>query len=343
MPSAVSRAALFTLVSISAAACHEQPREAARAALPAAPRPVKVAVVSAGAAGGHAVPAGLRARDRATLSARVPASVRALPFREGEHVRAGAIVARLEDSALRSALAAAEAALASAQADEQRAQSLFAYGASTQREVEQAHVRAAAAQAAVQQAKEGLSYAVLRAPFAGVIAARPVHVGDVVSPGASVIVVEREGALEVWATLNATEAAGVTVGQELRAKVDGQPIALPVKVRSLSRAADPSTHRFEVRADLPEGKALRSGLFARLLLPSGGESTALPTVPQSALFARGGLTGVYVVDGAAARLRWIAVGQPSGDSVEVRAGLSTGEKVALDPAGLEDGAPVQVQ
>ena len=339
----VSKVAWITLVAISGAACHEEPREAAPAARSVAPRAVQVAVVSAGVAGEHAVPAGLRARDRATLSARVPASVRALPFREGEHVSANAIVARLEDSALRSALAAAEAALTSAQADEQRAQNLFAKGASTQREVEQARVRAAAAQAAVQGARESLTHAVLRAPFAGVIAARPVNVGDVVSPGASVIEVEREGALEVWATLDATEAAGVTVGQEILAMVDGQSAALPVKVRSLSSAADPSTHRFEVRADLPGGQALRSGLFARLLLPFGGESTAPSLVPQRALFARGGLTGVYVVEGAAARLRWIAVGQPRGDLVEVRVGLSAGEKVALDPAGLEDGAPVQVQ
>jgi RND family efflux transporter MFP subunit len=292
----------------------------------------------------RAVPATVRARDRATLSARMPASVMELPFHEGEHVVKGVVVARLEDSALRAALAATEAGLKSAQADQQRAENLLAKDASTPREVEQARAQAAAAEAAVQGARDQLSYAVLRAPFAGTVAARPVNVGDVVSPGSPVIEIEGEGGLEVWATVDAGEAASLSVGQELQARVDGQADALTVKVRSLGRAGDPSTHRFELRADLPAAQGLRSGVFARLILSAGkGEITAMPMVPQRAVFSRGGLTGVYVIDGRAARLRWIAVGQVSGDQVEIRAGLGAGEKVALDPTGLEDGAAVLVQ
>jgi hypothetical protein len=63
-------------------------------------------------------------------------------------------------------------------------------------------------------------------------------------------------------------------------------------------------------------------------------------VPESAVFRRGGLTGVFVVAEGHAHLRWIAPGPAASGTVEVRAGASQGEKAVLDPAGLADGAPV---
>ena len=94
-----------------------------------------------------------------------------------------------------------------------------------------------------------------------------------------------------------------------------------------------------MRADLPPASGLRSGLFARLLVPSADGNPRI-LVPQSALFQRGGLHGVFVVAEGTARLRWVAVGAPAGASTEVRAGVSAGEHVALEPAGLVDGEPV---
>ena len=63
-------------------------------------------------------------------------------------------------------------------------------------------------------------------------------------------------------------------------------------------------------------------------------------VPSASVFVRGGLAGVYVVSEGRARLRWVAVGDPVAGRTEVRAGLTAGERVAADPAGLEDGALV---
>jgi hypothetical protein len=99
------------------------------------------------------------------------------------------------------------------------------------------------------------------------------------------------------------------------------------------------THRFELRADLPAAPGLRTGLFARLTLPSAAEEPRLH-VPESALLRRGGLAGVFVVTEGRARLRWVALGETAGGRVEIRAGVDAGERVALDPAGLSDGVPV---
>lgn len=307
------------------------------------PRAVRTAPVESSGAGTITVPATVAARQSATLAARIPAAVRELPRREGESVAAGAVVARLDDAALRSGLAAAQASLQAAEIDLARMRGLAEKGAATAREVEEATVRAAGARAEVSGVRENLSYAVLRSPFAGVVAARRVEVGDVVSPGQPLVEIEGSGGLELRATVSAGESSGLRPGAEIEARIDGLAEPLRARVTALSPAGDPATHRFELRADLPAAEGLRSGLFARLILPTpveGGAETF--SVPAAAVFQRGGLTGVFVAaeGGKVARLRWIATGGPAGDRVEVRSGLEPGERVVLDPGDLADGDPL---
>jgi RND family efflux transporter MFP subunit len=292
-----------------------------------------------GGTGSTAVPATVQARQRASLAARIPASVVELPFREGGHVAAGAMVARLDDTALRSGLAAAESAARAADVDLARVETLLKKGASTPKEAEESRARAAATAAAVAAARDSLSYAVLRAPFEGTVASRPANVGDVVTPGTTLVEIEGSGGLELRATVEGGLVSGLRPGLVLEAAVDGQAGPLAATVRAVSPSGDPATHRFEVRADLPAASGLRSGLFARLAVPApAGVSRLL--VPQGAVFHRGGLSGLFVVARGTAQLRWVAVGATEGSSTEIRAGVDAGERVALDPSGLADGTPV---
>jgi RND family efflux transporter MFP subunit len=332
--------AVVTAAAFYGTSCGRKAREPEPARPAGAAQKVATAAVRSAAEGGEVtVPAVVQARQRAALSARVPASVVELPFREGERVAAGAVVVRLDDAAFRSALSAAEAAARVADADLARAEALLAKGAATPRERDEMAARAAAAHAAVTGAKDSLSYSALRSPFGGVVATRAVRVGDVVNPGSPLIEIEGEGGLELKATLDADQAGRAQVGLRVKAQVDGQHEALVAVLRAVSPAGDPSTHRFEVKADLPQAPGLRSGLFARLLLPAPGAEPRL-MVPTSALFQRGGLTGAFVVADGRARLRWVAPGAREGAETEVRAGLEAGEKVAVAPAGLVDGASV---
>lgn len=347
---------LAMLVAAALSACGGDPGatpEAREAAARRAPRAVQTAIVEPSGAGTVTVPATVAARQSATIAARIPAAVRELPRREGERVAAGAVVARLDDTALRAGLTAAETDLRIAEGDLARMQGLAGRGAATAREVESATVRAAAARAALSGLRENLSYAVLRSPFAGVIAARRAEVGDVVSPGQPLVVIEGSGGLELRATLGAGASRGLKPGDEVEARVDGIAQPLRARVTALSPAGDPSTHRFELRADLPDAEGLRSGLFARLALPGtpgeGEEGEEVLTVPAAAVFQRGGLTGAFVVEDGVARLRWIAPGAMAADGaggggrIEVRAGLAAGEVVVLGPedlGGLQDGDPV---
>jgi RND family efflux transporter MFP subunit len=319
------------------AACGRHAAKTVTVAPEAAPSPLRTVDVVAVGTDVVEVPGVVQARERATIVSRVASAVIELPYREGDRVARGAVVARLDDGAMRAALAAAEAGFQAADTDRRRFEALLLRGAATPREVEEAGVRAAAARAALSASRENLAYAVLRAPFGGVVAARPAHVGDVALPGVPLIELEGEGGLEVKASVESRLAGTLRVGQKIAARVDGvaQPIA--ATLRAISPAAEESTHRFEVRADLPAASGLRSGLFARLALPSAhGEPRLL--VPASALVRRGGLVGVYVVAGGWPRLRWVRLGASDGDRVEVRAGLDAGERLAADPAGLTDSA-----
>lgn len=334
---------LLTILGLGLAACGRREAQQVKEP-PAGPaKDVRTAeVVRSGDVGEIAVPAAVQSRKRASLSARMPASVTELPYQEGEWVAAGAVVVRLDDAALRAAVAAAEAGLAAAESDLARTKALLEKGAATPRELEQMTAAASGARAQLTGAKDNLSYAALRAPFAGRVAARRVNLGDVVNPGMPLIEIEGQGGLELRATVESELAAALKPGSRLRALVDGQPGPLTATVTAIAPSGDPTTHRFEVKADLGGAAGLRAGLFARLLVPGVAAERHL-TVPASALFERGGLVGLFVVSDGRARLRWVAAGARDGDRVEIRAGVEAGERVVLEPAGLVDGTPVNAR
>jgi RND family efflux transporter MFP subunit len=332
---------ILTLLGLGLAGCsgHEKPKGAEPAAGPA--RDVKTAGAErTGGAAEVAVPAAVQPRKRAALAARMPASVTELPYREGEWVPAGAVVVRLDDTALRAAAAAAEAGLRAVESDLDRTKALVEKGAATPRELEQMTAAASGARAQLTGARDNLSYAALRAPFSGRVASRRVNLGDVVSPGAPLIEIEGEGGLELRANVESDIASTLRPGSRVKAFVDGQAAPLTATVTAVAPSGDPTTHRFELKADLPGATGLRAGLFARLLVPGLAADPRI-TVPAAAVFERGGLTGLFVVSDGKAHLRWVAAGDRDGDTVEIRAGVEPAERVVLDPAGLVDGVPVK--
>jgi RND family efflux transporter MFP subunit len=326
--------------------CERAPHPGAPAETAPSPRrTVRTAAVETIADGGPVVSATIVARRRASLASRMAATVIELPFEQGEAVRSGEVVVRLDDEALHSRLRATEAALVTALADRDRMEHLLERDAATPRETEAARARAVAAEAEVDAGRDALRYASLRAPFTGLLTRRLVREGDVVSPGQALVEIEGAGGYELRAAVDAAAAAAIAPGAALTVQVDGVAGAVAATVRAVTPAGDPATHRFEVVADLAAVAGLRSGLYGRLLLPAPGTTDGGDglTIPIGASFTRGGLVGVFVVEDGVARLRWIAAGRREGERLAVRAGLEAGERVVLDPAGLGDGDAVTEQ
>jgi membrane fusion protein (multidrug efflux system) len=306
----------------------------------AARPPARVRVVTVGSATApRSVAASLSAVQRATISTRLSAAVRQVAVGEGSRVPAGALLVRLADEDVRSAVAAARTALAAASAQESRMVKLAAARAATQAEVDQARTGRAQAQAALSAALASLAQTEIRAPFAGVVQARRVNPGDFVGPGQPLVELEGD-ALEVLASLSDEEARGIAVGDEVRFEANGREGT--ARVTALSPGGDPLSHRRSLRALVRTGReGLRSGDFARLSLPGSPGRPGL-WVPRSALVERGDLTGIFVASGGRAELRWLALGERLGDRVHVRAGLAPGEQVIDAPGPLRDGEAVEV-
>jgi RND family efflux transporter MFP subunit len=333
------RSSLLSLALLAAA-----PR-AARAAEPAPSPAAQVRTIrttQAGAAqdGGAWLAASVAAVDRATLSTRVAATVKAVHVREGQRVTRGQLLVSLSDAEFRGALAAGRAALDAASANERRTRNLLAERAATPAEMEMATTQRAQAEAAVAGAQANLEYAQVRAPFAGTVQARRVDPGDLVGPGQPLLVIEGD-ALELQASLSEAEGQGLALGAPVRFKADA--IAGTAVVTALTPGADPVTHRRTLRARVQQAPGLRSGAFARLEVPGVRPAAAHAWVPRTALVERGDLTGVFLAASGRAELRWIAVGEPAGDGVQVRAGLGPDDQVIDAPGALRDGQPVEVR
>ncbi|HNX32311.1 MAG TPA: efflux RND transporter periplasmic adaptor subunit [Holophaga sp.] len=286
------------------------------------------------------VAATLAAGERAVLSTRMAASVRRVHVTEGQRVAAGALLVSLADDDLQGGLKAAEAALASASAHLRRIQALFDQDASTSAELEMAQTQKAQAGAAVSAARANLAYTQIRAPFAGVVQARRVNGGDFVGPGTPLVELEGQGAAELQGTVSEAEAAHLRIGQKIDFEADGR-VGL-AEITGLSTGGDPVSHRSALRARvLKDASSFRTGTFARIRIPgavtAGGGDVF---VPRSALVVRGELTGVFVLEDGHANLRWLSLGEPQGDRLPVRAGLTAKDAVIDQPADLRDGQPV---
>lgn len=329
-------------VFFAAGACGRTPESSNRPTTGESGTPIAITAVDVRAtseSGGTEIPAAIESSRRAVLNSRLAASIVELKAREGDVVDAGAVLVRLEDVALKAALAAAEASDQAAARDLKRAEALLAKGAGTRNEVENAATAAERSRSAVVAAREAFSYASIRAPFPGRIVRKLASVGDIVNPGQPLLEIEGTGGLEVVASIEGAVHDRLRSGQKIQVRLDGVAAPLSATIHDLASSADPSTHRFTLRADIAAAPGVRAGLFARILVPTpGGESRVL--VPSGAILRRGGLTGVYVIRDGHAWLRWIAPGDAFGDSIEVRAGLDPKERVALEPSRLHDGAPV---
>lgn len=343
------------IAALSIAACSREPSGPPGPAVSLAAVDVRVAPAALVRELPAEVPAAIEARHEAVLASRVSATIESVRAEVGDRVSAGQVLVTLDARDVTARVAAAEAALRAARSHHDRVQALFAKEAATEREVEAAQAGRDAAQAGLDAARAEGSYVRLAAPFAGRVTARMVSAGDLARPGEPLLMIQKErdagrgspgrhaaapGSLRAAATVTADQAARIAVGDRLEVVLeDGSTQSARVTV--VNTAGDPASLRFLVKADLPIESTARAGSFARLRLQVPVDPP-LVAAPATALFERGALTGLFVVEDGRARLRWVSAGEPvSGGRVIVRAGLRAEEMVVLDPARVVDGTPVR--
>lgn len=295
---------------------------------------------------------------RTSPAARLMARVTEATFREGERVRPGQVLVRLDtrDLSKRRVQAAAgrdgaRAALDLARTNVERMRALHASGAMPGAQLEQAEAvftqataAATTAGAAIGEVDVNLSYARVDAPFAGVVVRRLVEVGDLVGPGQPVAVIEDDSRLRVVAPFGTDLARRVTPGEELFIEIAEARVSGKVEGVIASGDIRAAGLRLQIVLENPS-HTYQAGMFATVEIPleADGREVSAARIPRTALFERGQLTGVFVVnEQSEARLRWVVIGEERGDTVRVLSGLRVGEQVAVAPDAqcLADGRRV---
>lgn len=310
-------------------------------------------VTRASMAAAYVADATVQAVRQSVVSAQVPGRVVQLAVRAGDAVKAGQVIARLDDRELGAAEASsqasileAQASLARAELDYRRTQDLAGRNFVSRAALDQAESQAKALRARVDalRASAGAasatrSHALIAAPYDGIVEATQVEVGDMAMPGKPLVTLFQPGALRVVAYVPETQIAAVRAGlvrQPPFVELGGQAIA--GGQATVLPAADPGTRTTEVRVDLPASAPAVPGQFARLRF-AVGEQPRL-SIPAAAVLRRGELTAVYVKTAeGAVQQRQIRIGEALADGrVEVLAGVREGESVALDPVKAGIGA-----
>jgi len=329
---------------------------AAPAQSPAPDALASVAVESSALARGAVFDGVVEASRQTVVAAQVSGAVVEIRVRAGEAVRAGQVLLRLDARAAEQTASAgdaqvqaARAALDVARQEFERQKLLFdkqyiSQGAFERAQAQftatQAQVNAQLAQAGAARTQSG--FYVVTAPYGGIVAEVPVTLGDMALPGRALLRLYDPSALRVSAMVPEAAVAAGTAAQgarvEVPGRVGGPAQLLPIRVERLP-LVDPATHSVELRLDLPSGTTgLAPGMFARVRLPgaialaTAGTAPEHLFVPLRSVLRRGELDAVYVVDGQGhAQLRQVRLGEAAADKVEILAGVSAQDRVALDP------------
>jgi RND family efflux transporter MFP subunit len=360
MPVRTTLVALALVLALAACSRSADSQKAAQA--PAAPLLVSSEDVhtirSAALSSGPAITGSIQPERRADLRAEVQAIVLQVLKENGDAVKRGELLVRLDDTAIRDSLASAEAtsraaqqAFEQAQRQHERMKTLRASGMASAQALDDAEGRRNGAQSDVEAAKarvvlarQQLQRTEVRAPFDGVVSERKASAGDTAQVGKELMKVIDPASMRFEALVSSDSVGEVKAGQGVHFRVNGygdQDFA--GKVRRVNPAANPTTRQVEVLVDFVGEKQPRlAGLYAEGRLET--QSRTSLTVPASAIVRDGDKVSAYRVKDGKLQKVTLSVGDrdPRTGGYVVTAGLAEGDQVIRYPTtALKEGQAVR--
>lgn len=335
--------------------------ESAAADVPAVTlHPDNIAVVAQRTlSSGPGISGSLTAERQATLRAEVAGAVTAVLVEQGQPVRAGQILLRLDDTAIRdgvlsarSAARTAEEALVVAKRNAERSERLAQAGAVAERELEQTRWSVTNAEAGLADANARLASATkqlekteLRAPFGGIVSERQANAGDVLQLGNPALTLVDPGSLRLEATVPVSALTVLKVGTPVDFEVSGyEGKSFTGRVERINPSVDPATRQVRIYVGIPnlQGR-LVAGLFAQGRVATEQRNSL--AVPTTALDLKG--TGPLVRRLKGGKVETVAVELGITDDilqmVEIKSGLAAGDTVLVGPsAALAAGTLVRI-
>lgn len=328
---------------------------------PASPRLVRSFTVISAQGGGAEYTGVIHARTESDLGFRVPGKIIEKLVKDGDHVKRGQALMRLDPTDLRLAATAAREAVESARAqnkramkDELRLRELVAKNAVSVQAYDQTKSAADATTAQLNSAvaystqmENQAGYAVLRADADGIIMEIPADVGQVVGAGNVVVRLAHDGARE--AVVNLPEGNEKIAGSRATASLYADSgRTFPATLRELSAMADPLTRTYQARYSLG-GVGENAPLGATVTVHLDGENAdgtmQQYEIPISALYDGGAGTSVWVIDPDTSSLsrRTVEAARLGSETALVSKGLEPGEQIlALGAHLVQEGERVKV-
>lgn len=288
----------------------------------------------------------VEAVKKATMSAQVSGRITEVNFDVDDVVKKGDIILRIRDTEYKARLENAKAALKEAEANLKDAQleltrvtglyndkmvsaSVFD---KAKAQLKSSEARVAASEAKIAEATEQLNNTTIRAPYSGIVVERHIELGETIQPGKPLMTGFSLDQLRV--SVDVPQAYINAVRQYKMARlipVSGLQEPVDIKDMIIFPFANPQSHTFRVRVNLVEGvNKLYPGMLVKVAFKV--DETQRLLIPKTSVVHRSEVIAAYVIDeNNNIKLRQIRLGHSFGDKIEVLAGMSAGEKVAIDP------------
>ena len=333
---------MFLLLLLSLGACSGKAEDAAKkeeAALP-----VEVARVSSGAIeAAYRGTATLEAEDEATVMARSGGVIEQIHVEEGDRVRAGQVLARLETDKLQLQATQAKASLEKLEQDFKRNESVYQRNIISREAYDRTRFELESARAAYDLSQLGLKDSQIKAPFDGTITLRHIKRGNTLQPNSPAFRVTRMDRLQAHLNVPERDIHKLRPGHPVKLSLDAWPDKIFAgEILRINPVVDASSGTVKVTAQMKAGQAqLKPGMFGRVEILYDKHDQAV-LVDKDAVLTEDAQESVFVVDAGKARRRSIRTGYTDDHHYEVLEGLKPGEiVVTTGQSNLKDDARVE--
>jgi membrane fusion protein, multidrug efflux system len=285
----------------------------------------------------------LRANEEVDLIAEVAGKITGIYFKEGETVRQGQLLLKINDDELRASLQKLEVSLKLAKDSERRQKVLLDKGGISQQEYEVALTELNSMEEDIKRVQAQIGKTNITAPFAGRIGLRSVSQGSYVSPNTKIASLVSDDPVKLDFSVPEKYASAIVKGQQVKFFVHGVDSPRTATVYAKEPRIDEATRTLQVRAESPnKDGVLMPGSFARVEMgfkPMPGSVT----VPSEAIVPVLKGQKVFIVKNGVAQEKMVETGIRNEVSVEITSGISAGDSVVVSGImQLKQGSQVMI-
>jgi RND family efflux transporter MFP subunit len=268
-----------------------------------------------------------------------------LPIENGQTVRAGQLLAKLDDEQLRYQLEALQVSLEGYHNDLRRYEALVKGDATPAVNLERTQLNIRSAEAQIKQLKKQIANTTITAPFAGIITSKQVEKGSVVSVGSPILTITDIASLKLVVNVPEKAINQFRVGGAIPLQTEVYPqAAFRGKITMVSAEGD-AAHNYPVEITVPNSTEhpLKAGMYGTIANVSELREQTL-AIPRQAIVGSSKQPQVYVVENGKAVLREVSIGATTNEYYEVTKGLKAGDQVVTSgQINLRDGTLVLAQ